>query len=44
MLGYSSPSSFTRWFAGSFGVSPQIWRAKYGDHGRAGPAPAMWHR
>jgi AraC-like DNA-binding protein len=27
MLGYASPSSFTRWFAGAFGMSPQAWRA-----------------
>lgn len=26
MLGYGSPSSFTRWFAGTFGCSPQSWR------------------
>ena len=44
MLGYSSPSSFTRWFAGSFGVSPQIWRAKYGERGRVGFPPEMWRR
>ena len=29
LLGYASPSSFTRWFAGTFGASPQAWRA---DH------------
>ena len=29
LLGYASPSSFTRWFAGSFGIAPQVWRA---DH------------
>ena len=27
MLGYGSPSSFTRWFAGEFGTSPQTWRS-----------------
>ena len=27
LLGYSSPSSFTRWFAGAFGLSPLAWRA-----------------
>lgn len=27
MLGYSSPSSFTRWFSAEFGVSPAAWRA-----------------
>jgi AraC-like DNA-binding protein len=41
LLGYSSPSSFTRWFAGSFGMSPQHWRTNQRD--RAGP-PAMWRR
>jgi AraC-like DNA-binding protein len=41
LLGYSSPSSFTRWFAGSFGVSPQLWRAN--QRGHAGPPP-MWRR
>jgi len=41
MLGYSSPSSFTRWFAGSFGMSPQTWRA----HNRAtGGPPPVWRR
>jgi AraC-like DNA-binding protein len=33
LLGYASPSSFTRWFAGTFGVSPQAWRA--GEANRA---------
>lgn len=28
LLGYASPSSFTRWFAGAFGTSPQAWRAE----------------
>jgi len=27
MLGYSQLSSFTRWFAGQFGMSPTAWRA-----------------
>lgn len=27
MLGYASPSSFTRWFNGEFGTSPVAWRA-----------------
>jgi AraC-like DNA-binding protein len=27
LLGYASPSAFTRWFAGVFGMSPQAWRA-----------------
>ena len=26
MLGYSSPSSFSRWFAGAFGMTPLAWR------------------
>jgi AraC-like DNA-binding protein len=26
LLGYASPSAFTRWFAASFGMSPQAWR------------------
>lgn len=28
LLGYSSPSSFTRWFTGAFGMTPQAWRAQ----------------
>jgi AraC-like DNA-binding protein len=28
MTGYSSPSAFTRWFAGEFGVAPAQWRAE----------------
>jgi len=31
LLGYSSPSSFTRWFAGSFGIPPQLWRADHAN-------------
>jgi len=27
LLGYGSPSSFTRWFTGAFGTTPQAWRA-----------------
>ena len=27
MLGYSSPSAFTRWFGAQFGMAPQRWRA-----------------
>jgi len=27
LLGYASPSAFTRWFASVFGASPQSWRA-----------------
>jgi AraC-like DNA-binding protein len=26
-VGYSTPSSFTRWFAGEFGMAPQAWRS-----------------
>ena len=29
LLGYASPSSFTRWFAGTFGTSPQAWRSEH---------------
>ena len=29
LLGYSVPSSFTRWFKAQFGVSPAEWRAKH---------------
>ena len=36
LLGYASPSSFTRWFASVFGTSPQAWRAKH--PGRKGGA------
>ena len=28
LVGYASPSAFTRWFASSFGMSPQEWRAR----------------
>lgn len=27
LLGYGSPSSFTRWFSTAFGMTPQAWRA-----------------
>lgn len=43
LLGYSSPSSFTRWFAGAFGVAPQVWRARQRDLDRTGPPP-VWRR
>jgi len=43
LLGYSSPSSFTRWFASSFGVAPQTWRANQRGRQQAGP-PAVWRR
>ena len=29
LLGYASPSSVTRWFAGTFGTSPQAWRSEH---------------
>lgn len=35
LLGYSSPSSFTRWFAGAYGVPPQEWRARHGGGRRS---------
>jgi AraC-like DNA-binding protein len=43
LLGYSSPSSFTRWFAGAFGVAPQVWRANQRGRETAGPPP-VWRR
>lgn len=43
LLGYSSPSSFTRWFAGAFGVAPQVWRANQRGRDQAGPPP-VWRR
>ena len=42
LLGYSSPSSFTRWFAGAFGVAPLVWRANQRD--RNGGPPPVWRR
>ncbi|MNE71333.1 HTH-type transcriptional regulator VirS [compost metagenome] len=30
MLGYSMPSSFTRWFIAQFGMPPASWRAQHG--------------
>ncbi|MBM3361679.1 MAG: AraC family transcriptional regulator [Betaproteobacteria bacterium] len=30
MLGYSSPSAFTRWFVAQFGQAPQRWRTQAG--------------
>ncbi|HEV2817163.1 MAG TPA: AraC family transcriptional regulator [Allosphingosinicella sp.] len=39
MTGYASPSSFTRWFAGEFGLSPAAWRAEERAEPRAA-APA----
>jgi AraC-like DNA-binding protein len=40
LLGYASPSSFTRWFAGSFGTSPQAGRGSQAARGQSGPAPS----
>ncbi|MNC30478.1 HTH-type transcriptional regulator VirS [compost metagenome] len=33
MLGYSMPSSFTRWFIAQFGMPPASWRAQRDDQG-----------
>jgi AraC-like DNA-binding protein len=41
MLGYGSHSSFSRWFAGAFGMSPRAWRARQAQARAEGP-PAMW--
>jgi AraC-like DNA-binding protein len=35
MLGYASPSAFTRWFAAAFGMSPQAWRVRADKRGGA---------
>jgi AraC-like DNA-binding protein len=29
LVGYSQETSFTRWFAGEFGVSPSVWRTAH---------------
>jgi AraC-like DNA-binding protein len=29
MLGYSMPSSFTRWFIAQFGMPPAAWRTQH---------------
>lgn len=29
MLGYSMPSSFTRWFNAQFGMPPATWRSRH---------------
>lgn len=42
LLGYGSPSSFTRWFTASFGVTPQAWRANRAVE-QASPPPT-WRR
>ncbi|MFV0276059.1 MAG: helix-turn-helix domain-containing protein, partial [Parahaliea sp.] len=31
LLGYSMPSSFTRWFITQFGAAPARWRAEHGE-------------
>jgi len=41
LLGYASPSSFSRWFAGNFGTSPQAWRAMNAGREEAVPPP-IW--
>lgn len=43
LLGYGSPSSFTRWFTASFGITPQAWRANRTIEREAGPPP-IWRR
>lgn len=43
LLGYATPSSFTRWFAGEFGLSPQAWRNEQREKRRGGPPP-VWRR
>lgn len=42
LLGYGSPSSFTRWFTSEFGITPRAWRAAR-LNAPAGPPPA-WKR
>ena len=37
LTGYSALGSFTRWFAGTFGASPQAWRAENAGRGDTGP-------
>ena len=39
MLGYGSPSAFTRWFVGQFGEAPQRWRARPPQAPGRDPAP-----
>jgi AraC-like DNA-binding protein len=43
LLGYASPSSFTRWFTAEFGASPQAWRAEHKARENPGPPP-VWRR
>jgi len=37
LLGYGSPSTFTRWFSGEFGMAPSAWRSRAAARG---PEPA----
>jgi AraC-like DNA-binding protein len=39
-IGYATPSSFTRWFYGEFGLTPGSWRAGERPAGDAAPAAA----
>lgn len=34
LLGFASPSTFSRWFSGQFGVPPSVWRSH--EHGTGG--------
>lgn len=43
LLGYASPSSFTRWFTAEFGRSPQAWRTSHKNELEQGPPP-IWRR
>jgi len=43
LLGYASPSSFTRWFTAEFGMAPQSWRNDRKAREPAGPPPT-WRR
>ena len=33
LLGFSAPSSFTRWFSAQFGVAPRVWRKAFRQRG-----------
>ena len=37
LVGYRTPSSFTRWFTAEFGQSPTTWRAHAQGRGEASP-------
>ncbi len=41
LLGYASPSSFTRWFARAYGVPPQAWRALHASDQPSASVPAQ---